>query len=103
MHVMIDIMQVQLNKLYTKSATIYICILNVNKIKKTIAEFYLGGGGGGGGVETRVSFLPKRKCFPPKEQTTMRDEVLYTLSFFLICFTYVAGWLSNSGLIQTTI
>ena len=46
MHVMIDIMQVQLNKLFTKSTTIYICILNVNKIKKTIAGFYLGGGGG---------------------------------------------------------
>ena len=25
-----------------------------------------GGGGGGGGGETRVSFPPKRKCFPPK-------------------------------------
>ena len=44
MHVMIDIMQVQLNKLFTKSTTIYICILNVNKIKKTIGGFYLGGG-----------------------------------------------------------
>ena len=59
MHVMIDIMQVQLNKLSPLRYT-YVCILNVNKIKKTIAGFYLGGEG-----ETRVTFPPQKEMFPP--------------------------------------
>ena len=36
------------------------------------------------------------KSVAKKQQaTTLRVEVLYTHSFFLICFTYVAGWLSQ--------
>ena len=74
MHVMIDIMQVQLNKLFTKSTTIYICILNVNKIKKTIGGFYLGGE-----EETRVSFPPQKEMFPPQRTNyNERRGALYT-------------------------